>query len=148
MDRFEVYQGGIRKLREDVPSALMHDLSAEITYEAHYVLPKAPSENEIYRFTLTDTRDTASIEIDGKKACVFGPSPMVATVSGAFLRKEGALRVTVANTASGEIAKKRAMIEDFYPTAEQGVYAKRKMYALEAKFAPPSIGTLLIEKLV
>ena len=147
MNQFKVFEGGIKMERMDVPSKLSHDLSAEITYEFHYSLPEAPHEGEIYRFTLEDTRYTASIQKGEEVLCVFGPSPMIALVAGEKLEMEGILTVTVANTASGEIAKKRAIIEDFYPVEEQGVYAKRKMYALEAKFAPPKIGTLVIERL-
>jgi hypothetical protein len=73
---------------------------------------------------------------------------MTAHIDGEKLEKEGVLTVTVANTASGEIAKKRALIEDFYPVEEQGAYARRKMYALESKFDPPAIGTLIVEKLI
>ena len=148
MDRFEVFAGGIRKLREAVPTHLDHFLSAEITYEVHYSLPDVPKRGERYRFTLENTRDTASIRDEDGMLCVFFANPMTATVDGAKLKKEGVLTVTVANTASGEIAKKRQMIEDFYPYEEHGLYARRKMYALEAKFDPPSIGSLTIEKLL
>ena len=72
---------------------------------------------------------------------------MTATVDGGRLKKEGVLFVTVANTASGEIARKRQMLEDLYPYEEHGLYARRKMYALEARFDPPRIGSLTIERL-
>ncbi len=144
MDRFEVFAGGIRKLRCPVPDRLPHDLSAEITYECDYALPAAPKKGEVYEIALSDTKYTASLQIDGKTVAVFGPSPMIARIDGGLLQKSGTLTVTVANTASGEIAKKRALIEDFYPEEEQGVYAKRKMYALEASYEPPRIGALSI----
>lgn len=147
MDQFEVYEGGIRKVRRDVPPQLAHDLSAEITYECDYTLPDTPRAGEVYEILLKDTRYTASLSIDGKEAAIFGPSPMVARIDGALLKKSGTLTFTVANTASGEIAKKRAMIEDFYPECEQGVYAKRKMYAEEASFLPPCIGSVTISLL-
>lgn len=148
MDRFEVFAGGIRKVRETVPSHLPHDLSAEITYEVHYRFSESPKKGEIYRFTLEGTRDSASIQNEHGLLGVFFATPMTAHIDGEKLEKEGVLTVTVANTASGEIAKNRALIEDFYPVEEQGVYARRKMYALEAKFDPPTVGTLIIEKLV
>ncbi len=148
MDKFTVFEGGIKKERMDVPDVLPHTLSAEITYEAKYALPSMPKAGECYRLTLLDTHDTASISIDGKTIAVFGPTPMVAFVDGKILQKEGSLQITVANTASGEIAEKRAMIEEFYPEEEKGVYAKRKMYALEARYRPPVIGSLVIERMV
>lgn len=148
MDKFTVFEGGIRKERMDIPEKLPHDLSAEITYAFRYSLPEAPRKGEIYRFTLENTRYTASIQKGDEVLCVFGPSPMVALVDGEKLEKQGELTVTVANTASGEIAKKREVIEDFYPVEEQGVYARRKMYALEARFDPPKLGSLTIEKMV
>ncbi len=148
MDRFTVYEGGVKKEREAVSAHLDHFLSAEITYEVHYSLPEAPKKGETYRFTLENTRDTASIRNENEVLCVFFASPMTAPVDGEKLSKNGKLFVTVANTASGEIANKRQMIEDFYPIEEQGVYARRKMYALEAKFDPPKIGSLTIEKLL
>ncbi len=148
MDQFEIFEGGIKKCRREVPSPLPHELSAEITYEAAYTLPKEPERGEIYELRLTDTFYTASIAIEGKTVAVFGPSPMVAKIDGGLLQRSGTLTVTVANTASGEIAKKRGMIEEFYPREEQGVYAKRKMYSLEAFFAPPQIGTLFITLLI
>lgn len=146
MDKFTIFEGGIKKERMDVPKVLPHTLSAEITYEARYALPYAPKAGEIYRLTLLQTHDTASISIDGETVAVFGPTPMVALIDGAKLPKEGALQITASNTASGEIAEKRAMIESFYPVEEQGVYAKRKMYALEARYSVPEIGSLVIEK--
>ena len=147
MDKFTVFEGGIKKERMDVPKVLPHTLSAEITYEARYALPYAPKAGEIYRLTLLQTHDTASIAIDGETVAVFGPTPMVALIDGAKLPKEGALQITASNTASGEIAEKRGMIESFYPVEEQGVYAKRKMYALEARYSVPEIGSLVIEKM-
>lgn len=146
MDKFTVFEGGIKKERMDVPKVLPHTLSAEITYEARYALPYAPKAGEIYRLTLLQTHDTASISIDGETVAVFGPTPMVALIDGAKLQRSGALQITIANTASGEIAEKRGMIESFYPIEEQGVYAKRKMYALEARYSVPEIGSLVIEK--
>ena len=147
MERFEIYEGGIRKVREAVPMQPDHFLSAEITYEVHYSLPEAPRKGESYRFTLENTRDTASICDTEGTLCVFFGTPMTATVDGGRLKKEGVLFVTVANTASGEIARKRQMLEDLYPYEEHGLYARRKMYALEARFDPPRIGSLTVERL-
>ena len=147
MRKFSVIKGGMKSEILPVPEFLPHDISADITYEVEIDLPEEPHEGEIYRLTLTDTKYYAAVHAEEETLGVFAFTPMVAFIDGGKLKKEMKLTVTVSNSASGEIAKKRALIEDYYPDHLKGPYAKRKMYALETRFSPPALGSLIIEKM-
>lgn len=146
MRKFSVVEGGMKSEILPLPEALAHDISADVTYKAEVSLPEEPRKGEIYRLTLTDTKYYAKVHTEEETLGVFAFTPMVAFVDGGKLKKDMVLTVTVSNSASGEIAKKRALIEEHYPDYMKGPYAKRKMYALEARFSPPSLGSLIIEK--
>ncbi len=147
MRRFLVVEGGMKSEISPVPEHLPHDISADVTYTATVSLPEPPRAGEVYRLTLTETQYSAIIHMEGAPIATFAFTPMVAYVDGAKLKKENTLSITVSNSASGEISKKRALIEDYYPEYLKGPYAKRKMYALETRFSPPALGTLIIEKM-
>ncbi len=148
MRKFSVVEGGMKSETLPIPEVLPHDISADITYETEITLPEEPRGGEIYRLTLTETKYYATVRAKEETLGVFAFTPMVVFVDGSKLQRVMKLTVTVSNSASGEIANKRAMIEGHYPEHLKGPYAKRKMYALETRFSPPALGSLIIEKMV
>ena len=142
--KFVIDRNGIHN--EYGSSAIKIDgsFSGEVTFRGVYKLPKEPSAKELYRITLENFSVSAAVRI-GDFELTLGMSPMTAVISGAKLRQNGEIEVSVANTAVNEIFAKADVINS-YPTAEVGLYQERQT-EFEKRRPPLKVGYIKLEKL-
>ncbi len=76
--------------------------SGEITYKAKYTLPEEPPKDVFYKIHLGDTSVTASVWLQGERVAVLGVTPKEAFIPSEKLKKNGEIKIIIANTAANE----------------------------------------------
>ena len=137
------YDGMYNEYGEGMPD-LTDDFSGEITYIGKYSLQKEPLRDTRYRITLKNFGVSAIVKL-GECEYPLGTTPMSVTVSGAELKKDGKIIITVANTAANEILAKYDLITSI-SRAELGTYSD-KILPFEEKRHPLKFGEVIIDEL-
>ena len=137
---------GLTNVYGDGMPELDKTFSGEILYRGTYEFDKAPKAKERYRIVLDGFSVTARVRI-GKFEATVGMSPMSVTVPGRYLKKQGEIEITVANTAADEIVAKRELIH-MHPIAELNPMYQQKMRVFEEAACGLKIGEAYIEKLI